>query len=170
MSQTDCKQGAVRRATSSDLADITRIYNHYVETSHVTFDVEPFAIGERVPWFSQFGDKRLQCWVAEASGSVVGYACTTRFRGKPAYFPSVEVSIYLDEAAIGSGWGNRLYERMLDAIIHTDVHRAYAGIALPNDASHRLHEAHGFRELATFSEVGRKFDRYWDVLWMEKRF
>jgi phosphinothricin acetyltransferase len=48
------------------------------------------------------------------------------------------------------------------------VHRAYAGIALPNDASFALHRRFGFTEIGTYREVGRKFGRYWDVLWLER--
>lgn len=49
------------------------------------------------------------------------------------------------------------------------MHRAYAGITQPNDASARLHERFGFRHVGTYAEVGRKFDTYWDVAWCEKR-
>ena len=49
-----------------------------------------------------------------------------------------------------------------------DVHRAYGGVALPNPASIALHERFGYKQVATYTEVGFKFDRYWDVIWFEK--
>jgi phosphinothricin acetyltransferase len=60
-----------------------------------------------------------------------------------------------------------LYEALLDALRVEDVHRAYAGLALPNPASVALHERFGFREIGTYREVGRKFGRYWSVRWYE---
>ena len=61
-----------------------------------------------------------------------------------------------------------LYESLLKSLEGEDVHRAYAGIALPNPASIALHEKFGFKRVAHFTEQGRKFGRYWDVAWFEK--
>ena len=57
---------------------------------------------------------------------------------------------------------------LFDALREEDVHRAYAGVALPNEASLALHRRFGFTEIGTFREVGRKFGRWWDVTWLEK--
>lgn len=85
------------------------------------------------------------------------------------YGTSVEVSVYLTPDAAGHGIGTRLYDALFTALATEDVHRAYAGIALPNAASVRLHERFGFAHVGTYGEVGRKFGRYWDVAWYEKR-
>jgi phosphinothricin acetyltransferase len=80
----------------------------------------------------------------------------------------VETSVYLAPDAVGRGAGTRLYEKLFKALEGEDVHRAYAGIALPNPASVGLHERFGFKRAGHFTEQGRKFGRYWDVAWYEK--
>ena len=70
--------------------------------------------------------------------------------------------------ATGRGVGRMLYAALLAELAGEDVHRAYAAVALPNDASVALHRAFGFTDVGVFSEVGRKFDRWWDVLWLER--
>lgn len=160
----------VRHAGENDLAAIVGIYNHYVEQSHCTFDLETYSVSERRAWWQQFDAARHQCWVAEEAGRVIGYACSQPLKAKGGYEPSVEVSVYVDAEQTGRGIGRSLYEPLLAALAPEDVHRAYALIALPNDASIALHRNLGFREVAHLSEVGRKFGRYWDVVWLERGF
>jgi phosphinothricin acetyltransferase len=88
---------------------------------------------------------------------------------RPAYRTSVESSVYLDRAYAGRGFGKLLYRALLDALRARDLHLVIGGIALPNDASAGLHEALGFRKVAHFSEVGRKFGRWLDVGYWELR-
>ena len=160
---------AVRPATGADLPAVNEIYNDYARTAHYTFDVEPMSIESREEWFSHYAPTgRHRVLVATRDGKPAGYATSSRYRPKPAYETSVEVSIYLAPDAIGSGLGTRLYWALFEALDGEDVHRAYAGIALPNPASIALHEKFGFRKVAHFTEQGRKFGRYWDVAWFEK--
>ena len=164
----------LRRAELRDLADLTAIYNYYVEHTPVTFDLEPFSVEERRPWFDGFaarGPHQMFVAVREEDGGerALGYACSHRFRPKAAYAPSVEVSVYCAPDAIGRGLGSALYARLFQALASAPVHRAYAGITVPNTRSVSLHERLGFEPLATFSEVGFKMDRYWDVLWLQKK-
>jgi phosphinothricin acetyltransferase len=76
--------------------------------------------------------------------------------------------VYLDPNVFRMGIGTALYEVLFDALTDEDVHRAYAGITVPNPASFALHERFGFRQVGYYTEQGRKFDRYWDVAWFEK--
>ena len=76
--------------------------------------------------------------------------------------------MYLDPGAVGEGLGTRLYAVLFDALAREAVHRALAGITLPNPVSVALHQRFGFTPIGIFREVGRKFDRYWDVQWFEK--
>ncbi|TNF91128.1 MAG: N-acetyltransferase family protein [Gammaproteobacteria bacterium] len=157
----------LRHARSADLGRLTEIYNHYVRSSHATFDVEPFSVTERADWFARFDRARYQCWVAELDNQIAGYACSTPFKQKAAYQTSVELSIYLAEDSHARGIGRALYENLLGQLREQDLHRAYAGVAQPNEASMRLHRSFGFTPAAHYSEVGRKFGRYWDVTWLE---
>ena len=161
----------IRPAIPSDLPDLVRIYNHYVASSHVTFDTRPFTSEERRGWFEGFaaaGPYRLL--VAEVASGIAGYSSSTRFRPKPAYHTSVETTIYLDPEHLGRGLGSRLYGELLELLAsERRVHRGYGGVALPNPASAALHERLGFRLVGTFKEVGYKVDKFWDVSWYERK-
>lgn len=160
----------IRPAGAGDLARLVDIYNHYVSNTHVTFHTEPFCVDDRRVWFDQFaltGPHRLL--VAEADQDVVGYASSTEFQSRAAYRSSVETSIYLDHRCAGQGIGTTLYSALMDELVaEPATHRAYGGVALPNDASVKLHQRMGFRQVALFDEVGFKFGKYWDVGWFEK--
>jgi phosphinothricin acetyltransferase len=159
----------VRASQLPDLPALTDIYNHYVRTSAVTFDTIEFSVEQRHEWFSHYaatGPHRLL--VLEEANDIVGYATSGPFRAKLAYATSVETSVYLRPDATGRGLGTALYLALFEALAEEDVHRAYAGVALPNDASRALHERLGFHEVGTFREVGRKLGRYWDVCWFER--
>lgn len=158
----------IRPARAGDLATVVGIYNYYVETSHATFDVGAFSVASRTGWFELFDGNRYQCWIADSGTGPLGYACSIPFKPKLAYQTSVEVSVYMAPEAQGRGIGKALYQHLLPALEAEDLHRAYAGIAQPNDPSMKLHQAFGFEEVAHFREVGRKFDRYWDVVWLER--
>jgi len=80
----------------------------------------------------------------------------------------VETSVCLAPGAVGRGLGAQLCSRLFEALAGKDVHRALAGITLPNEASVRLHQGFGFRLVGIFRENGRKLGRYWDVAWYEK--
>lgn len=128
---------------------------------------------ERKRWFDHYdavGRHRLLVACADGTegtdGTVVGYATSSPHRPKAAYQTSVETSVYCDPEATGVGVGTALYESLFAALAAEDVHRAFAGITLPNVASVALHRRFGFAEVGVFAEVGRKFGRYWDVLWM----
>ena len=159
----------IRRAVGADLSELTRIYNHYVVHTAVTFDTEPWSIERRGEWLAGFSDSgRHQLFVAEQDGTVVGYGGSSRFRVKAAYHSTVESTVYLDPAATGRGLGSLLYKRLFDALEGTGVHRVLAGMTLPNEASSRLHDRLGFRSCGVMHEVGHKLGRYWDVEWLER--
>ncbi|MFI5885189.1 GNAT family N-acetyltransferase [Streptomyces sp. NPDC051554] len=165
----------VRPGVESDLDALTDIYNHYVRETPITFDTVPFTPEERRPWLlshPEDGPYRLKVAVDGIfqgnSQRILGYATSSPYRAKPAYSTSVEVTVYLAPDAAGRGIGTLLYKALFEALADEDVHRAYAGIAQPNEASTRLHERFGFRYIGVHREVGRKFGRYWDVAWHEK--
>jgi phosphinothricin acetyltransferase len=161
---------SVRPGRESDVPALTVIYNHFVEHTHVTFDLESFTVEARREWFTHYTDTgRHRLLVAESAGEVVGYATSGRFRDKPAYDPSVETTVYCAPSAAGRGIGSALYAALFEALRDEDVHHAYAGVALPNDASIALHLRFGFTEIGTFREVGRKFGKWWDVTWFARR-
>jgi phosphinothricin acetyltransferase len=160
----------IRQAEISDLVTLTRIINHYVATSHITFETEPFTVAGRMEWLERFaptGPHRLL--VAQMRERVVGFASSSTFRSKPAYRTSVETTVYLDPEFHGQGLGTALYAALFDVLQkEPQVHRAYGVIAQPNPASVALHRRLGFNLIGTLSEAGLKFGRYWDVSLYEK--
>ena len=159
----------VRPGEERDLVALTTIYNHYVTTSHVTFDDVPFSVDERRAWFSHYaptGPHRLL--VAEQSDEILGYATSSPFRPKPGYRTSVETTVYVATDAGGRGVGNALYARLFAELAEEGLHRAYAGLAVPNPPSRALHLRFGFTSIGVFREVGTKFGRFVDVEWFER--
>ena len=159
----------IRAAELPDVAALTALYNHYIEHTVITFDLQPWTVEQRMEWFGHYaetGPHRLL--VGERAGEVIGYAGSSMFRPKAAYGRSVETSIYLHPDRVGRGDGSRLYQALLAALATEPVHRAYAGVSLPNDGSIKLHRRLGFESVGVFREVGYKFGRYVDVEWFER--
>ena len=169
MPSTRAEAIEVRPCSEVDLEAINEFYNHYILTSPATFDMEPKTMDERREWFNHYAPTgRHRVLVATIDGTAVGFASSSRVRPRAAYDTSIETSVYLAPDATGRGIGSMLYEALFAALEGEDIHRAYAGITMPNPASVALHERFGFRLAGTFREQGRKFDRYWDVCWYEK--
>ncbi|MEU5536423.1 N-acetyltransferase family protein [Streptomyces sp. NPDC020362] len=161
----------VRPGVEGDLEALTALYNHYVRETAITFDTAVFTAEKRRPWLlshPEDGPYRLMVATEADSQQILGYATSSPYRPKPAYSTSVETSVYVAPDAGGRGIGTLLYDALFKILADEDVHRAYAGIAQPNQASERLHARFGFRYVGTYREVGRKFGRYWDVAWYEK--
>ena len=152
----------IRYATKKDSREIVEIYNHYVETSIVTFETELVSgdeMGERVgnlipnfPWI-----------VHESKGHIQGYAYLSPWKTRSAYKNSAEVSVYVRPGMQGQGIGKELMRNLIDKAEEMNLHCLIGGIALPNTGSVGLHEKFGFEKVAQFKEVGRKFDKWIDV-------
>lgn len=154
----------IRPAVADDLPALLDIYNHYVVHTPVTFDIEPLTLAERRIWMQQFsGSGRYRCFVAARAGKAIGYACSAKFKEKAAYATTIETSIYVAPGEGSKGLGRRLYETLFEALKGQDIHRAFGGITLPNDASVGVHRALGFEQIGLYREIGRKFGKYWDV-------
>jgi phosphinothricin acetyltransferase len=159
----------VRPGRLADLTALTDLYNHFVRETAVTFDLEELTVEQRREWFDHYADTgRHRLLVADDGGAVLGYVTSSPLRPKAAYAPSVETTVYLRPDATGRGLGTLLYQRLFETLAGEDVHRAFAGVALPNDASEALHRRLGFAEIGVYAEVGRKFGRYWDVRWFQR--
>jgi phosphinothricin acetyltransferase len=159
----------VRAPRPDDLAPLVAILNRYVESGHATFDEQRYEVEERRDWFESFrdtGPHRL--WVAVGESGVLGYASSGRYREHPAFAQTVETSIYLAPDARGRGVGSALYRRLFESLAPEPVHRALAGIALPNPASIALHERFGFRRVGVFDEYAVKRGQRISSVWMEK--
>jgi L-amino acid N-acyltransferase YncA len=158
----------VRPATEADAAELLEIYRPYVEQTAISFETE-------LPSVEQFAGriaKYAQTWdwvVAEDAGSCVGYAYGSAHRERAAYRWSVETSVYVHERHHRRGIATLVYTELLERLQAKGYCNAFAGIALPNDASVALHERLGFEMIGVFGRVGRKFDRWHDVAWLRRR-
>ncbi len=160
----------VRDATPADLPAVAAIYTHYVLRTTMTFNTQVRTPREWTERFdAEIATKRYHLLVAELDGTVAGYTETQRFRPKPAYDRSVELSIYAAPDATGAGLGGALYGELL-ARLEADerFHRAYSIIALPNEPSIAFHERWGFVHRGTLTEAGYKFGSYLDVAYYER--
>lgn len=105
--------------------------------------------------------------VAEIDGQVAGYAYGSPHRTRAAYASSCDVAVYVDPARSRRGVGGALYAELLEVLGET-YHAAFAGIALPNEASVGLHEAMGFTPVGVYREVGWKMGGWRDVGWWQR--
>jgi len=154
----------IRPTVPGDLPALLDIYNYYVVNTPITFDLEPRTLAQRREWLDQFQPVgRYRCFTALRAGQPIGWVCSAKFKEKEAYATSIETSIYVAPGEGGKGIGRRLYQTLFDALKGEDIHRAFGGITLPNEASVGVHRAMGFEHIGTYREIGRKFGRYWDV-------
>jgi phosphinothricin acetyltransferase len=161
----------VRKGIPGDAHTIARIYNYYISNSIATFDVDPVTTQDRMEWMGQFTDTGpYQILVATSPvGELLGYACSVPYHSRAAYYTSVMTSVYLDSTATGMGIGSKLYIQLLGILEkHPDLHRAYALVSLPNDASLALHRKSGFREVGVLHEAGKKFGDFISVTILER--
>ena len=154
---------AVRKADPSDASAVAEIYNHYIKTSHATFELDPIDGGEILLRMEQGQNAGYPFLVFENDGEIEGYAYGRQFRPRRAYLHSIEISVYIRAGHEGRSIGTKLYEVLFDEIRKGTFHAIIAGISLPNEPSVKLHERFGMTKVAHFSEVGHKFGRWIDV-------
>ena len=159
----------VRHGTEADLPMVAAVYTHYVLNTTTTFHTQVRTPAEwRDRYREQVAEGPYHLLVGEVDGQVVGYCETLPFRPKPAYFPSLELSIYVAPDAIGLGVGSRLLATLFDVLEGSPFHRLFSIITLPNEQSVVFHERHGFVHRGTLTEAGRKFDQWCDVAFYER--
>jgi L-amino acid N-acyltransferase YncA len=154
---------AVRPAESADASEIARIYNHYIAHTAITFETELVDAAEIQRRLDRTSRAALPWLVAESAHGIEGYAYASSWKDRHAYRFSAETTVYVDSVHTGRGIGTLLYDALLTNIRGRTIHSLIGGIALPNEASVRLHERFGFRNVAHFKEVGFKQDRWIDV-------
>jgi L-amino acid N-acyltransferase YncA len=153
----------IRPVAAQDSEEISKIYNHYIATSHATFELEPINGFEMARRIEDTVSQEYPFLVADDKDVITGYTYGRPFRPRPGYRHAVEVAVYVHPDRQGQGIGKQLYEELLPVLFSDGAHTLIATIALPNDASVRMHENFGFVKAGHFREVGRKFNRWIDV-------
>ena len=164
----------IRTATANDTASILDIYRYYVINTAVTFECSVPSLDE----FQARIGKILSQYpylVALRDGNIVGYAYARAFVGREAYAHSVELTIYLAPDERGHGTGRKLYTVLEKALSSMGIINLYACIGDPiiedeylTHNSENFHTHLGFTKVGTFHKCGRKFDRWYNMIWMEK--
>ena len=145
-----------------DAAACAAIYAPSVEATPISFEVTAPDAAEFAGRIAKYSATH-QFLVAEEDGEVLGYAYACRWRERPAYDWSVEVSVYVDADQQGKGVGRALYVELFDRLRAQGYRIAVAGITLPNPASIALHERLGFISIGALREIGWKLDAWHDV-------
>ena len=156
----------IRAATTQDVGAITRIYNHYVRTSTATFDAEEKTAENRAAWLAGHGPG-YPVLVALADGDVIAWGSLSEWGTRCAYRHSVEISVYVAPDAVNNGVGPRVCGRLLAEARGARHHAVVTQIVSENVPSLKMAERLGFSEVGTLHEIGRKFDRWLDVVLME---
>ena len=156
-----------RLARDADAAAIAAIYAPSVTDRATSFELTPpdaaemrrrvTAVLQQYPWL-----------VCETADGVVGYAYATAHRDRAAYRWSVDASTYISDSAHRQGIARALYTRLFEILVLQGYRSVYAGITLPNPASFELHKSMGFREVGIYHDVGYKFGKWHDTIWLER--
>lgn len=157
----------IRDARAEDGAACATIYRPYVTDNWVSFELNPPDATEMARRITSYAESHG--WlVAEEGGVIIGYAYASPHRTREAYGPSVDVALYVADSRVRGGVGRALYTHLFALLTDRGFHAAFAGIALPNDASIALHEAMGFTPVGIYREVGWKMGGWRDVGWWQR--
>jgi phosphinothricin acetyltransferase len=157
----------LRLATLDDAEAIRQIYNLEVTSSTVTFDLVPRSLDEQRSWLAARSGA-YAVLVVEVDGVVAGFGSLSKWRDRPAYSTTVEDSIYIHRDHHGCGLGKALLTELVATATSHGFHACMARIVGGHDASIALHRSCGFEIVGTEHEVGRKFNRWLDVVLMER--
>ena len=160
----------IRMAEPADLPAILGIYNEVIATSTAVYALEPVTLENRTAWFEGLRKLQYPVLVATIDGTVAGFSAFGDWRGGWAgYRHTVEHSVHVDAAHRGHGLGRQLVEALFPYARALEKHVMLGGIDASNSSSIRFHERLGFERVAHFQEVGHKFGRWLDLVFMQKK-
>ncbi|WP_291426539.1 GNAT family N-acetyltransferase [Deinococcus sp.] len=157
----------VRAATREDVPAILDIYNEAVLNTTASYDLEPVSLESRLDWYDHKTRGGWPVLVAEQGGQVDGFATFGPFREKAGYAGTAEHSVYVRAGQRGSGLGLRLMQALIAEARKMDLHVLVGGIDADNAGSIAFHARLGFEQVAHMKQVGRKFDRWLDLVFMQ---
>jgi len=159
----------IRALEDDDLPAVQAIYAHHAATSLGTFETEPPDVNEMRARHAGIVQAGLPYLAAELDGRILGYAYANLFRPRAAYRSTVEDSIYVAPEAVGAGIGQALLTELIERCTALGVRQMLAVIGdSQNAASIGAHRACGFAYVGVLTSVGRKFDRWVDVVIMQR--
>ncbi len=167
-------QVIIRDVSVSDAERLLEIYSYYVLHTAISFEIAVPSLEEFTNRIVLFSEK-YPYLVAEEEGKIVGFAYAHSFIEREAYDHCAELTIYLDKDAKKKGYGRMLYEELEKRLFSMGITNLYACIGDPivedeylNRNSEEFHSHMGFVKNGVFHKSGYKFDRYYNMIWMEK--
>jgi phosphinothricin acetyltransferase len=164
----------LRDVTVGDTEELLSIYSYYVEDTAISFEYETPTVEEFKERIENIS-KDFPYFCAEKDGKILGYAYASKFHPRKAYEHCAEVTIYLDKDAKKMGLGRLLYEELERRLKAKGFLNLYACIAVTdkpdeylNNNSAEFHEHMGYKECGRFQKCGIKYNRWYDMIWMEK--
>ena len=157
----------VRPASAVDAEGILEIYNRAVTSTTDTFDLVPRTLEQQLAWIADHAGAHPASVAVDADGTVLGFGSLSPYRPRPAYATTVEDSVYVAEWARGRGIGRALLADLVRVGREHGFHSVIGRIVGHNEVSIGLHRACGFTEVGVEREVGRKFNRWLDVVVMQ---
>jgi len=161
----------IRAANERDMATCMALYNNLIDSTTVAWTEDHQTLEERMAWFATQQDNDLPVLVAEQGDQVLGFAAYGSFRGSgkwPGYRHTVEHTIYVDDDHQGKGIGRALLEALIDHAQTNDIHVMVGAVDGDNADSIKFHERLGFEEVARMPQVGRKFDRWLELVLLQR--
>lgn len=158
----------LRTAQRDDAEAIRAIYNVEVAGSTVTFDLVPRSLEDQVAWIEEHSGGHPAIVAVDDGGAIVGFGSLSPYKERPAYFTTVEDSIYVGVDQRAAGVGHQLLSELVRLAQSYGYHSVIARIVGGHDASIRLHRRCGFEIVGTEHEVGRKLGRWLDVVVMQR--
>ena len=153
----------IRKVDLEDAEAITAIYNEYVINSTATFETEPVAVEDMRERITQIS-ANFPYFVYEIDNEVVGYCYAHLWKERAAYRYTLETTVYLSTKHIGKGIGRLLMQRLIEKCRESGYHALIACITKGNETSYALHAKLGFKQVAGYEQVGRKFNRWLGVV------
>lgn len=164
----------IRDAKKEDAKVLLEIYSYYVEHTAISFELTTPSLSEFKRRLTEI-QKHYPYLVIEKDGVIKGYAYAHLFVGRDAYSYSAETTIYLDHDSKRCGLGRLLYEALEDRLKQMGIFNLYACIGVPleedeylSNNSRDFHSHLGYRTVGTFINCGRKFNKWYSMIWMEK--
>ena len=164
----------IRKVTVDDAKELLDIYAPYVEQTAITFEYDVPSVGEFVERIKKISSKYPYIAAVE-DGKIVGYAYASAFKERAAYQWAVETSIYVDMQKRQNGVGRLLYEALEQRLREQGILNSNACISYTDvedehhtNGSVHFHEKLGYELVAHFHKCGKKFGKWYDMVWMEK--
>ncbi len=157
----------IRDALQEDIPAITAIYNDVLLTSTAIYSDQPVTVAARSAWWLSRTAQNYPTLVAYDGGAVIGFASFGDFRSSPGYRYTVEHSVHVHAAWRGRGAGSELVKALIARAAALGKHAMIGGIDAENVASLRFHERLGFQRVAHLKQVGFKFGRFLDLVFVE---